>query len=134
MAVEFNLETGLCKEMTVTVAPEHTAKSLGSGGVEVLSTPMLIALMEGAAQDALQARLPEGWTTVGTRVDIEHLAATPVGMAVTARARLIEVAGRRLVFAVEAHDEQEQVGRGQHERFIVNASRFESKTRAKAGL
>ena len=131
--MEFKLETGLSGEMTVAVKPEHTAQSLGSGGVAVLATPMLVALIEGAAKDAVQPSLPEGWTTVGTRVNIEHLAATPVGMKVTARARLTEVDGRRLVFAVEAYDEQEKVGQGQHERFIVNSERFESKARAKSG-
>lgn len=119
--------------MTVEVKPEYTAKSLGSGGVDVLATPMLVALMEGAARDAVQASLPTGWTTVGTRVNIEHLAATPVGMKVTARARLTQVEGRRLVFDVEAYDEGEKVGQGQHERFIVISERFESKARAKAG-
>lgn len=131
--MDFKLEVGLAGEITAEVRPEHTAQSLGSGGVAVLATPMLVALMEGAAKDAVQPDLPEGWTTVGTRVDISHLAATPVGMKVTARAELTEVDGRRLVFTVEAQDELEKVGQGLHERFIINTERFESRTRAKAG-
>ncbi len=132
--MEFKLELGLAEEMTAEVRPEHTAESLGSGGVAVLATPMLVALMEGAAKDTVQPGLPAGWTTVGTRVDISHLAATPVGMKVTARAVLKEIEGRRLVFTVEAYDDQEKVGQGSHERFIINTERFESKARAKAGL
>ena len=131
--MEFKLESGLCREMTAVVKQEHTAQSLGSGGVAVLATPMLVALIEGAAKDSVQSSLPDGWTTVGTRVNIEHLAATPVGMKVTARACLTEVDGRRLVFSVEAYDDKEKVGQGQHERFIVSSERFESKAQAKAG-
>ena len=98
----------------------------------MLATPMLVALLEGAAKDSVQPSLPEGWTTVGTRVDIRHLAATPVGMKVTARAILTEVDRRRLVFTVEAYDEREKVGEGLHERFIINTERFESKARMKS--
>jgi fluoroacetyl-CoA thioesterase len=131
--VKFDLEVGLTGEMVAEVQPEHTARSLGSGGVDVLATPMLVALMEGAAKDTVQPGLPEGWTTVGTRVDICHLAATPVGMKVSAKATLSEVDGRRLVFTVEAHDDHEKIGEGSHERFIVSTERFENKARSKAG-
>ncbi|HKM39463.1 MAG TPA: thioesterase family protein [bacterium] len=132
--MEFALEPGLAHEVTEEVKAAHTAASFGSGGVGVLATPMLVALLEGAAMNAVQPDLPSGWTTVGTRVDISHLAATPVGMKVTGRAELVEVKGRRLVFAVEAHDEQDKVGQGRHERFIVNTERFEGQARAKAEL
>ncbi|MDK2883131.1 MAG: hypothetical protein PWP58_1467 [Bacillota bacterium] len=129
--MEFDLKPGLTAELSIVVNSEHTAAHLGSGGVAVLATPMLIAIMEGASRNAVQPHLPEGWTTVGTLVNIRHLAATPVGMRVTARSTLTEVDGRRLVFAVEAYDEKEKVGEGLHERFIVNNERFLSKTHAK---
>ncbi|MGI6605159.1 MAG: thioesterase family protein [Firmicutes bacterium] len=129
--MDFNLSPGLSAELTREVTPEYTAAHLGSGGVEVLATPMMIALMEGAARNAVQPSLPEGWTTVGTVVNIRHLAPTPVGMTVTARAKLNEVDGRRLVFAVEVYDEVKKVGEGMHERFIINTERFHSKLEAK---
>ncbi|NMA55295.1 MAG: thioesterase family protein [Firmicutes bacterium] len=130
--MQFTLEPGLTKEITEIVKPKHTASSLGSGGVEVLATPMLIALLEGAAMEAVQPHLPAQWTTVGTRVNIGHLAATPVGMQVTARAVLTKIDGRRLVFSVEAHDQQEKVAQGEHERFIVHLERFIQQAQAKA--
>ena len=130
--MEFALEPGLSYEVTERVRSEHTAASFGSGGVKVLATPMLVALLEGAAMNAVQTSLPAGWTTVGTKVEISHLAATPVGMQISGQAELVEVEGRRLVFAVEAHDEQEKVGQGRHERFIVNRDRFEQRARTKA--
>lgn len=129
--MEFNLKPGLAAELSTEVKPEHTAAHLGSGGVPVLATPMMIAFMEGAARNAVQPELPEGWTTVGTLVNVRHLAATPVGMRITARATLTEVEGRRLVFAVEVHDEKEKVGEGLHERFIINSDRFVSKVTGK---
>lgn len=129
--MEFNLKPGLQAEHTIEVRPEHAADHLGSGGVPVLATPMLVAFLERASRDAVQPHLPAGWTTVGTLVNIRHLAATPVGLKVTARSTLTEVDGRRLVFAVEAYDEKEKVSEGVHERFIINAERFLSKVAAK---
>lgn len=118
------LSPGLVGELRLRVGPEHTAEAIGSGGVRVFSTPHMIGLMEGAAATAVQPHLGPGQTTVGTLVDIRHLAATPVGMEVVARAVLAEVDGRRLVFRVEAHDEKEKIGEGRHERFIVQLDRF----------
>jgi predicted thioesterase len=92
--------------------------------VPVFATPSLVALMEVAAVDALEGRLPPGDTTVGTRIDIAHLAATPLGEEVRALARLVEVDGRRLVFDVEAHDGARKVGEGRHERTVVARNRF----------
>ena len=127
------LAPGLTGEATVRVSETHTAAALGSGNVSAFSTPALIALMEGAAVAALEGRLPDGQTSVGTRLDVRHLAATPVGMTVRATATLIQVDGRRLVFAVEAHDDAEQVGAGTHERFVVERARFEARVAAKGG-
>ncbi len=127
------LAPGLTGELSLRVEEEHTAAALGSGNVRAFSTPALIALLEGAAVAALQGHLPAGQTSVGTHLDVRHLAATPVGMTVRAIARLVEVDGRRLIFAVEAHDEVEQIGAGTHERFVVDKARFEARVAAKGG-
>jgi predicted thioesterase len=108
----------------LTVAPEHTAQAFGSGNVPVFSTPRLVALMEEAAVNSLGARLGPGETTVGTRVDIAHLAATPIGEQVRAEARLVTVDGRMLKFEVVAYDRQEKVGEGTHERAVIDEQRF----------
>lgn len=126
-----SLAPGLTGEVTLRVSETHTAAALGSGNVNVFSTPALIALLEAAAIAALDGHLPSGQTSVGTHLDVRHLAATPVGMTVRAVATLTEVDGRRLVFAVEAHDDVEQVGAGTHERFVVDKARFEARVAAK---
>src|SRR6516162_2889120 len=112
------LTPGLTGEATTVVVHENTAAAVGAGGVEVFGTPMMIALMENAAWRVVVDALDEGYVTVGTLVNVRHLAATPVGQQVRALAELIEVDGRRLVFRVEAYDEQQKIGEGQHERFI----------------
>jgi predicted thioesterase len=127
------LVKGLRGEATVTVSAGNTAKEVGSGSVPVFATPMLVALMESAAIKALQGRLPEGQTTVGTKVEISHTAATPVGMTVTAQAELVEADGRRLVFDVMAQDEAGLVGEGRHERFIVETEKFLSRAEKRKG-
>ncbi len=126
------IQPGLRGEVSLVVGEEHTAARCGAGGVRVLGTPMMIGLMENAAFSALQPLLPAGQSSVGTRVDIRHLAATPVGMKVTATAELIEVDGRRLLFRVEARDERELIGEGQHERFIITLDRFLARVEEKS--
>ncbi len=126
------IQPGLRGEVSLVVGEEHTAARFGAGGVRVLGTPMMIGLMENAAFSALQPLLPAGQSSVGTRVDIRHLAATPVGMKVTATAELIEVDGRRLLFRVEARDERELIGEGQHERFIITLDRFLARVEEKS--
>jgi predicted thioesterase len=118
------LEIGMRGESSLVVGPEHTAERFGAGGVAVFGTPMLIGLMENAAWRLVQPLLPEGETTVGTRVDVRHLAATPLDMRVTASAELIEIEGRRLVFRVTASDERQMIGEGIHERARVDLERF----------
>ncbi|MGZ3630457.1 MAG: thioesterase family protein [Ktedonobacteraceae bacterium] len=118
------LVPGLTGEATTTVTHENTAASVGAGGVEVFGTPMMVALMENAAWRAVVHNLEEGDVTVGTVVNVRHLAATPLGQQIRATAELIEIDGRRLVFNVEAYDESRKIGEGQHERFIVNLERF----------
>jgi predicted thioesterase len=104
---------------TLTVTADRTAAAMGVRGVEVFATPFMIGLMEDAAASVIAAHLPPGGSSVGTTVDVKHLAATPVGMTVRAEATLLETDGRRFLFAVEAWDDKEKIGEGRHERFAV---------------
>ena len=125
------LSPGLVGELTITVDAHTLASTVGSGGIDVFSTPSLIALMENAALSAVQPLLPPDQTTVGVRVDVRHLAASPPGERVRARAELIEVDGRRLVFHVEAFDSHEKIGEGTHERMVVDPARLLARAQAK---
>jgi len=122
---------GLTGEIETAVTEDDTAVRWGSGLVPVFGTPALVGLMEGAAVQALEGHLPPGQTSVGGRIDVRHLAATPVGMRVCARAELVEVEGRRLAFHVEAWDEVERIGEATHERFVVDIERFIARAKAK---
>lgn len=128
------------REETFLVSEEHTAYHIGSGDSRVLSTPSLISFMEQVAHRLLEADLPKNKISVGIRVDIKHLAATPVNAEVRVRARLLEISGSRLQFSVTAWDEQEKIGEGKHQRAVVRSSRFQeavaekrSKLKNKAG-
>jgi fluoroacetyl-CoA thioesterase len=125
------LAVGLVGESTATVGAAHLASAVGSGGLEVFSTPSLVALMENAARSAVEPLLPADQTTVGVRVDVRHLAASPPGELVRARAELVEVDGRRLVFHVEAFDTHEKIGEGSHERMVVDPARLLARATAK---
>lgn len=122
---------GLTGTASGEVTSANTAIALGSGDVPVFATPALAGLMEAAAVDALGDVLDAGQTTVGVQLDIQHLAATPVGMTVRAEARLMTVEGRRLTFRVSATDDTEQIGVGTHQRVIVDRDRFMQRTLAK---
>jgi fluoroacetyl-CoA thioesterase len=122
---------GLSAEHKHLVDETDTASHWGSGGVHVFSTPALVGLMESAAVIALYGALPDGQTTVGTRLDVRHLAATPVGMQVRAIATLTAVEGRKLTFTIQAWDEVELIGEAVHERFIIDEAKFVAKTQAK---
>lgn len=125
------LVPGLTGEIETVVTEDDTAARWGSGLVPVFGTPALVGLMEGAAVQSLEGRLLPGQTSVGGRIDVRHLAATPVGMRVRARAELVEVEGRRLAFRVEAWDEVEQIGKATHERFVVGVERFIARAQVK---
>lgn len=127
MTLEFALTLGLKAEKTETVTDHNTALAYGSGGIRVYATPAMIGLMEGASLAAVEAALPEGFTTVGTHVSVAHVAATPVGMAVRAEAELTAAAGKKLSFNVRAYDETGLIGEGTHERYIVEAVPFVAK-------
>jgi predicted thioesterase len=115
---------GIVGEIEIVVEPRDTADAMGNAGMHVLATPRLVALCEEAAITAVRAHLPPGAGTVGTRIDVRHLAATPVGMRVRARAVVREVEGRRLLYDIEAHDEVEKIAEGTHERFQIDQARF----------
>lgn len=116
------------------VERQDLASFSGNLGVEVLSTPRVVQLMEHAAWKALEGRLPEGKITVGTRIEMKHFAATPLGMRVRAEAALREVEGRRLVFDIWEWDEVEQISEGLNERFVVSIDRFLDKVRKKQSI
>ena len=125
------LAPGLTHSRTVTVTDELTPAHLRQDPIRVLSTPDMIRLIEGTAIEAVQPYLPPGQTTVGTRVDIAHLAATPVGMTVTITVELTEVDRRRLAFRVEVRDELDEAGKGTHERFIIDGAQRLPRLQAK---
>lgn len=112
-----------------TVSLQLTAKEVGSGSLEVFATPMMAAMMEKAAAHIAQQYIDEDCTTVGTKLDIKHLAASPIGADIIATATLIEQDGRRFVFNVEAFDNTGKIGEGEHERFSVKVDRFMDKTK-----
>ena len=115
------------------VTEDKTAAAVGSGLVPVFATPYMVALMENAAVNAVQAGLEEGQGTVGTKLEVTHDAATPVGMKVWAEAELTAVEGKKLTFTVRAFDEAGPIGGGTHERFIITVDRFLAKAEAKKG-
>lgn len=122
------LETGLRGRATMQVTPESTAQAWGSGDVPVFGTPSLVALLEAAAVNALVGHLEPGETTVGTWIEVSHLAASPVGVLISAEAELTGVDGRSLTFSLVAHDHRQKVGEAQHRRTIVSRQRFLEKT------
>lgn len=130
--MDFNLNLGMTAKIDRTVLDEDTAVRFGSGEVLVFATPMMIALMEKAALTAVDPHLPEGYATVGTTVDISHLAATPVGMQVYAIAELVEISGKKLKFRIEAYDEKEKIGEGWHGRYIIQTQKFLESTQKKS--
>ena len=128
-----SLQVGARGRAQCVVTEENTAAAVGSGLLPVFATPQMIALMENAAVNAVQAGLNEGEGTVGTHLDVSHDAATPVGMKVWAEAELTAVEGKKLTFAVKAFDEAGAIGGGIHERFIITVDRFLAKAEAKKG-
>ena len=125
------LAPGLTKEITFTVTEALTAKTVGSGTLDVLATPVMIAKMEEAAWKAVAEHLEEGSGSVGILMNAQHLSATPVGMTVTCKAELTAVEGRKLVYKVTAWDEKGPIGEGSHTRAIINNERFLAKCNAK---
>ena len=125
------IEIGIKNTKELMVTDELTAAKMGSGLAPVYATPCMIALIEGTAAESVETFLEEGQGTVGTKVEVEHLAATPVGMKVRCETELIEVDRKRLLFKAEVYDETGLVGKGQHERYIIDNARFMEKVQAK---
>lgn len=126
-----SVTVGMKGRAEAVVTSENTAATVGSGLVPVFATPAMIALMENAAVHAVQNALEEGQGTVGTLLNVSHDAATPVGMRVWAEAELTAVEGRKLTYTVAAFDEAGPIGKGIHQRFIIQADRFLAKAEAK---
>ena len=126
------LQIGMKGRLERTVTADLSAKVWGSGAVDVYATPCMIALVEETAWRSVQDELEPGQATVGTRLDVAHLAATPIGMRVRCETELVEIDRRRLVFSVTAYDETGRIAEGTHERFIVDVAKFQAKANAKA--
>jgi fluoroacetyl-CoA thioesterase len=119
-----NIPIGAKGEFQLLVTSEVAITFLGTEGARVLSTPHMIGYMERTCRDTVLPWLEAGYDTVGTQVNVAHLAATPIGMSVTFTAEVIRVDGRRVEFRVEARDEKEKIGEGTHERAIINVAKF----------
>ena len=126
-----SITPGLAGSAELVVGEEHTAPSIGSGKVRVLATPVMINLIEAAALAAVEHLLPEGYQSLGTHLDVRHIAATPVGMKVRATAVVEGFSERTISFKVEARDEIELIGDGVHERVVVNVAKFDLRVQKK---
>lgn len=131
MDLEHIIQPGMFKEETFLVEEKHSAMHVGSGSLRVLATPWMIAFIERVAQKFMGELLPEGYTSVGVRVDVQHLAPSPVGSRVTARAEVVSVEGSKVNFNVEAWDGVEKIGSGQHQRVAIDEARFLRRVAAK---
>ena len=131
MAITMEIIVGLKGEARTMAEREDTALEVGSGSLLVYATPCMVALMEGAACEAISEHIPEDKTSVGTALEISHISATPVGLEVWAEAEVTAVDGNTITFHVEAYDEAGKIGEGVHKRVIVSTQRFLDKTYAK---
>jgi len=129
------LAPGLTHQIVITVQDSDTARAAGGGTLpEVFSTPRLVSFLEKTSHEMILPHLEEGQTSVGTIVNIAHLAATPVGMQIRFMSELVSVEGRRLTFKVEVWDEVEKIGEGEHQRFIIDRNRFNRRLAEKQAL
>jgi predicted thioesterase len=131
--MEFSIPSEASSRKSEVITEAHSARNVGSGSVDVFATPMMIALMEAAALNAVQPFLPEGWTTVGTRVECDHVRATAIGERVFASATLVRQEGRTLHFRVEAEDTQGIIGKGLHQRVLINGDKFMERLSGRSG-
>lgn len=126
-----DIKVGMKAEVSTLAEREDTALEVGSGSLLVYATPCMVALMEGAACEAIEAGLNESETSVGTELNISHLSATPVGLEVRAEAEVTAVEGKTISFAVTAYDEAGKIGEGTHKRVVVSSQRFLDKAYSK---
>lgn len=132
MSPTSQLRPGLAGSAEILVGTRDMAPHVGSGKVKVLATPVMVSLMEEASLNAVEGLLPQGYQSVGTRLDITHVKATPVGLRVTAHAEVTRVEGRRITFRVWADDEKERIGEGTHERIVVEVAQFDLRAQEKS--
>ena len=125
--MDIKLEIGLKYKKEKIVTEKDTAAAIGSGGVEVFSTPMMVALVENTCLEAVDDKLPKGYSTVGIHLNISHIGATKVGKIVWSEVELLEQDRKKLVFKVEAFDQDKKIGEGLHERFIIDVEKFINK-------
>lgn len=125
------LTTGITGNKELTVTADMSAASVGSGLLDVFATPQMIALMEATASESVAPYLDNSYSSVGTLVNVSHVAATPIGMKVRCESVLTAVDGRKLTFSVRAYDECGLIGEGTHERFVIFSEKFMAKTNAK---
>jgi len=130
--MKYKIKPGMNASTEIVVGTRDTAHHVGSGKIKVLATPVMIMLLEEAALNAVEEYLPAGMQTVGTQLNVSHIAATPVGMRVVAHAEVVDVIDRKLLFKVWAEDEVEKIGEGAHERIIVDLERFDTRISSKA--
>lgn len=121
------LEIGIRGKKEVLASEENSAKTIGSGTLNVFATPAMIALMERTAWESVAGQLEEGSSTVGISMNVEHLSPTPLGMKLYCESELVNIEGRKLSFMLKVHDERGLVGEGTHERFIVQSEKFQKK-------
>jgi predicted thioesterase len=126
-----HIKPGTTGTVELVVGDEHTAPRVGSGKIRVLATPVMINLIEAAALKAAEHLLPAGHQSLGTLLNVKHIAATPVGMKIKASAVVTKVEGRNIYFDVSAEDEKEPIGGGTHERVVVNVERFDKRVQRK---
>ena len=129
-----NIDLGLKGAAQLVVGPEHTAPFVGSGRIAVLATPVMINLIEAAALNAVEHLLPSGHQSLGIHLDVSHVAATAVGLQVTATAEVVRIEGRIITFHVEARDAVETIGDGTHQRVVVSVSRFDERVQRKVSV
>jgi predicted thioesterase len=134
MSLVLAIPPGTIGSASLVVADEHTAPRVGSGQIHVLATPVMINLFEAAALAACEHLLPEGHQSLGTHLDVSHVAATPVGMLATATAEVIAVEGRIIRFRLLARDARDVIGEGTHERVVVNVAKFDLRVQEKTAL
>jgi fluoroacetyl-CoA thioesterase len=131
--MQLDIAPGLSGTYGIVVGDEHTAPRVGSGMVAVLATPVMINLIEAAALAAIEHLLPEGYQSLGTVLNIRHIAATPVGMKARAVVEVVKVEGRTIHFSVECRDEKDLIGDGTHQRMVVNVAKFAERVQRKLG-
>ena len=134
MSLVLSIAAGTIGTATLVVADEHTAPRVGSGQIHVLATPVMINLFEAAALAACEHLLPPGHQSLGTHLDVSHIAATPVGMRATATAEVLAIEGRTIKFRLKAVDERDTIGEGTHERVVVNVAKFDLRVQEKVAL